>query len=71
MDGDGQKQPRNHSDKISRDREERLVQQDPHLSIKASSSIPTIQGCMEGDLSQDRHEGSSTEVKMVDGKDIE
>ena len=73
MDGDGQKQPIIQSDMTARDEEERQVQheKDVHLPTKASSSIFTIQGCIEDDQSQDRHEESSSGVKMVDGKDIE
>ena len=57
----------------ARDEEERQVQheKDVHLPKKVSSSITTIQGCMEDDQSQDRHEESSSELKKVEVKDIE
>ena len=73
MYGDGQKQSRNQSDMTTRDEEERQVQheEDAHLPMKASSSIPTIPGCTEGNQLQDWHEKSSSGVKIVDGKDIE
>ena len=73
MGSDGQIQSRNQSDMTARDEEERQVQHEKnvHLPSKASSSIHTILGCMEDDQSQDRHEESSSGVKMVDGKDIE
>ena len=73
MDGDGQKQSRNQSDMTTRDEEERQVQheEDVHLPMKASSSIPTTPGCTKSYQSQDRHDEPSSGVKIVDGKDIE
>ena len=46
MDDDGQKQSRNQSDTTTRDEEERQVQheEDAHLTMKASLSIPTTPG---------------------------
>ena len=73
MDGDGQKQSTNQSDEIARDIEERCKQpdEDDYLLTKVSSSISATQGCRRGDQSQDRHEESNPEVKMVDARDIE
>ena len=72
MDDVGQKQSRNKSDEIARDTEERYMQpeEDVYLPTKVSSSISATQGCRRGDQSQDRHEESNPEVKMVDAKDI-
>ena len=73
MDADGLIQSRNQSNKIAMDGGGRCMQQrkDVYLPMNASSSISTVQGCMEGDQSQDRYEGSSSEVNIVDGNILE
>ena len=45
-------------------------EEDVYLATKVSSSISATQGCRSGVQSQDRHEESNPEVKMVDAKDI-
>ena len=66
------KQSKNQSDMTTRDEEERQLQHenDAHMPMKVSSSIPTTPGCTKSDQSQDRHEESSSGVKIVDGKDV-
>ena len=68
MDADGLIQSRNQSNKIAMDGGGRCMQQrkDVYLPMNASLSISTVQGCMEGDQSRDRHEELSFKVKTVD-----